>query len=120
MCIITYLLFVYYHVSYNHTKQQTQDLRYNSSPPGIRGERKKDMDKLTIASRAGKGFYKSYVRNIRLAECRPIEGHKSGYSEKDYFFTYKGKEYRVNEYICPDKNGVVIYSAKFRYELVEL
>lgn len=78
------------------------------------------MDKLTIASRAGKGFFKSYVRNIRLAECRTIKGHKEGYNEKDYFFTYKGKEYRVNEHICPNKSGEVIYSAKFEYELVEL
>lgn len=78
------------------------------------------MDRLTIASRAGKGFFKSYVRNIRLAEHRPIEGHEAGFSENDYFFTYKGKEYRINQYICPSKNGEVIYSAKFRYELVEL
>jgi len=78
------------------------------------------MDRLTIAARAGKGFYKSYVRNIRLAESRPIKGHKEGWSEKDYFFTYKGKEYRINEHICPNKNGEVVYSAKFRYELIEL
>lgn len=78
------------------------------------------MDKLTIASRAGKGFYKSYIRNIRLAETRPIKGHKAGYSENDYLFTYKGKEYRVNEHICPNQDSAVTYSAKFEYELVEL
>lgn len=78
------------------------------------------MDRLTIAARAGKGFYKSYIRNIRLAESRPIKGHKKGWSENDYFFTYKGREYRINEYICPNENEEVIYSAKFRYELIEL
>lgn len=78
------------------------------------------VDALTIASRAGKGFFKSYVKNIRLAEIRPIEGHKAGYTEKDFFFSYKGKEYRVNEYIVPNADGEKIYSAKYRYELIAL
>lgn len=77
------------------------------------------MDALTIASRAGKGFYKSYVKNIKLAECRPIPGHKEGWDEKDYFFDYKDKKYRINESICPNDKGEIIYSAKYRYELVE-
>lgn len=49
------------------------------------------MDKQTIAARAGKGFYKSHVRNIELAEAREIPGHLAGYVEQDYFFTYKGE-----------------------------
>ena len=77
------------------------------------------MDKQTIAARAGKGFYKSYVRNLELAETREIPGHVAGYVEKDYFFTHKGRRYRVNEYICPNKDGEVKHSAKFRYEVTE-
>ena len=80
----------------------------------------KIMDKLTIAARAGEGFFKSYVSSIKLAEKREIEGHVKGWSEEDYFFTYKGKKYRVNEYIVPNENGTSIYSAKYRYELIEL
>lgn len=76
--------------------------------------------KRMIASRAGKGFFKSYVKNIKCVETRPIKGHVMGAVEYDYTFTYKGKSYRVNEHICPNKEGKVIYSAKFRYELEEV
>jgi hypothetical protein len=78
------------------------------------------MDRLTIASRAGKGFFKSYVRNIRIAEQRVIPDHVEGFIERDYFFSHKGKEYRVNEYIVPNDKGEVKFSAKYRYEVVEL
>lgn len=78
------------------------------------------MDRSTIVARAGKGFYKSYVRNIRLAERRPIPEHKEHFVEKDYLFDYKGKSYRVNEHIVPDKKGEVKYSAAFRYDLIAL
>lgn len=78
------------------------------------------MEKSTIAARAGKEFYKSYIKNIKLAESRTIKGHEAGFTEEDYFFTYKGKKYRVNEHICPNKAGEVVYSAKYEYELVEL
>ena len=78
------------------------------------------MDKLTIASRAGKGFFKSYIRNIQLAECRQIAGHKAGYCEKDYFFAYKGEKYRVNEHLCPNEKGELIYSAKYKYTVEKL
>lgn len=84
----------------------------------------KKIDKSTLAARAtgasGKKFYKSYVKNIRFAEFRNITGHKEWFTEIDFFFSYKGKEYRINEYICPNSNGEVIYSAKYKYELVEL
>ena len=78
------------------------------------------MEKSVIAARAGKGFYKSYVKNIRLAEVREIPNHITGWVEEDYFFTYKGKEYRVNQYICPNSEGEVKYSAKYEYKLIEL
>lgn len=78
------------------------------------------MDKSTIASRAGKGFFKTYIKNIKLVEEREIKGHKEHWSEKDFTFEHKGKRYRVNEHIQPNKNGEVIYSAKYVYELIEL
>ncbi|MCI8963755.1 MAG: hypothetical protein HFG37_08590 [Eubacterium sp.] len=78
------------------------------------------MKKSTIASRAGEGFYKSYIRNIQIADRRAIKGHKWKYNEEDYFFTYKRERYRVNQYICPDKKGEVIYSAKFQYEVIKI
>lgn len=76
--------------------------------------------KVMIASRAGKGFFKSYVKNVKCVATRPVEGHVMGAIEYDYSFTYKGKLYRVNEHIVPNKEGKVIYSAKFRYELEEV
>ena len=79
------------------------------------------MDKFTIASRAthatGRKFYKSYVKNIKLADARPIPNHKAGNVEYDYFFDYKGVRYRVNEHICPNDRGEVIYSEKYKYTL---
>lgn len=78
------------------------------------------MDKFTIAARAGEGFYKSYVRNIQRIEIREIPEHVKGWTEEDYTFSYKGKNYRVNEHICANAEGEVKYSAKYRYELVEL
>lgn len=68
----------------------------------------------------GEKFYKSYIKEIKLVEERFIPGHVSGWTEKDYFFEYKGKEYRVNEHICPNKDGEVKYSAKYRYETIQL
>lgn len=72
------------------------------------------------ASSCGKRFAKSYVKNIRLEERRRIPGHLAGYCEEDYSFEYKGRRYRVNKYIVPNSSGEVIYSAKFRFELVEV
>lgn len=80
------------------------------------------MDKLTIASRAsmsGKKFFKSYVKNIRVAEIRDI-GHVAGWVEADYFFTYKGNEYRVNQYFVPNDNGIKKFSAGCIYRLEEV
>lgn len=72
------------------------------------------------ASRSGKRFFKSYVRNIRVAEIRHIPDHISGFKEVDYFFEYKGKEYRVNQCICPNINDEVKYSARYRYETLSV
>lgn len=85
------------------------------------------MNREIIASRANEGnkeagvkFYKSYVTGIKLAEVRKIPEHVAGYVEEDYFFNYKGKTYRVNEHIVPNKDGVIKFSAKYRYTLEEL
>ena len=80
----------------------------------------KNIDVSTIAARAGKSFYKSYIRNIRLVELRKIVDHVKNYVEKDYTFNYKGKTYRVNQHIVPNENGVCKYSAEYTYETIEL
>lgn len=80
----------------------------------------KNIDASTIAARAGKGFYKSYVKNIRLAEKRAVSNHVKNYVEKDYIFDYKGKTYRVNQHIVPNAEGEVKYSAEYRYETKEI
>ena len=74
----------------------------------------------TSGSKDGQKFYKSYIKNITSAGYREIPGHVKGYLEKDYTFEYKGKKYRVNQYIVPNKDGEVKYSAEYRYETVEL
>lgn len=87
---------------------------------------KKIITQATLAARAtsgskdGKKFYKSYIKNIRGAAARRIEGHVEGYQEKDYTFEYKGKTYRVNQHIVPNKDGEVKYSAEYRFETIEL
>lgn len=74
--------------------------------------------KRMIAARTG--LFKSYIRGISVAEVRPIKNHVCGWVERDYNFYYRGKAYRVNEYICANDKGEVKYSSKFRYELVEV
>lgn len=78
------------------------------------------MDKATIAARAGKHFYKSYIKNVQRVEVREIPNHVKGWTEEDYTFAYKDRNYRVNEHICANKDGEVKYSAKYRYDLIEL
>lgn len=74
-----------------------------------------------IATRATKAsnlkFYKSYIKEVKLAEVRMIPGHKARWREEDYYFKYKGKQYRINEHIKPNENGEIIYSASWNYEL---
>lgn len=41
--------------------------------------------------------------------------HVLRYIEEDYIFSYKGKQYRVNEHIVPNKEGSVKFSARFNY-----
>ena len=72
------------------------------------------------ASKDGQKFYKSYIKNIKLVETREIKDHVKGYLEKDYTFEYKGKIYRVNQYIVPNKDGEVKYSAEYRFETIEI
>lgn len=71
--------------------------------------------KSVIANRAtyasGTKFFKSYVKNIKVADRR-ANGCNCFNMETDYFFTYKGVRYRVNQH---RKGG--IYSADFRYTL---
>lgn len=64
------------------------------------------MNKETIASRAnnnklGVKFYKSYVTNVKRVAVRDVPEHVLRYIEEDYIFSYKGKQYRVNEHIVP-------------------
>lgn len=78
------------------------------------------MNKETIVSRAnnnklGIKFYKSYITGIKKVEVRKIPEHVLGYVEEDYIFSYKGKQYRVNEHIVPNKEGSVKFSARFNY-----
>lgn len=63
-------------------------------------------DKRMIAARANTAieetrFYKSYIRNACLADEREVsnlwEGAECAIWETDWFFTYKGKDYRVNQ-----------------------
>lgn len=69
-----------------------------------------------IAARTG--LAKSYIKDIKVAEVRPIPDHKERWSEKDYSFTYKGMNYKCVEKIVPNKDGEVKYSAKFEYNTV--
>lgn len=81
------------------------------------------MDKRTIASRCSgtlKGIYKSYIKNIKLVEVREIPEHITGRVEKDYTFEHKGKKYRINQHIVPDKDGIVKYSCQYKYEAFEI
>lgn len=82
------------------------------------------MNNQTIAARAsqasGKTFFKSYIKDIQLVETRPIKDHPLGFREVDCTFSYKGNAYRINSYICPNEDGETKFSARFRYELVEL
>lgn len=78
------------------------------------------MNKETIVSRAnnnklGVKFYKSYVTNVKRVEVRDVPEHVLRYIEEDYIFSYKGKKYRVNEHIVPNKEGSVKFSARFNY-----
>ena len=78
------------------------------------------MNKETITSRAnnnklGVKFYKSYVTGIKRVAVRDVPEHVLRYIEEDYIFNYRGKQYRVNEHIVPNKEGVVKFSAKFCY-----
>lgn len=41
------------------------------------------MDKATIAARAGKHFYKSYIKNVQRVEVREIPNHVKGWTEED-------------------------------------
>lgn len=80
--------------------------------------------KALIASRATeatvKKFYKSYIKDLKLVEERPIKDHLAGWTEKDYTFSYKDVSYRLIEKIVPTPNGLVAYSAKYRYEIIQL
>lgn len=78
------------------------------------------MNKETIASRAnnnklGIKFYKSYVTNVKRVAVRDVPEHVLRYIEEDYIFSYKVKQYRVNEHIVPNKEGSVKFSARFNY-----
>lgn len=78
------------------------------------------MNKETIASRAnnnklGIKFYKSYVTNVKRVAVRDVPEHVLRYIEEDYIFSYKGKQYRVNEHIVQNKEGSVKFSARFNY-----
>lgn len=64
------------------------------------------VDKEMIAARANAAvgetkFYKSHIRNVRLADEREVsnlwEGADCAVWEEDWLFTYKGKQYRVNQ-----------------------
>lgn len=76
--------------------------------------------KAVIAARAGKGFYKSYITNVRLVATREIPGHKMGWCERDYTFEHKGKSYRINEEIVADAEGNKIYSAERKWTVKEI
>lgn len=71
--------------------------------------------KSTIASRTSNAsstkFYKSYVKNVVVAEVRD-NGCNRYNAEVDYLFDYKGEQYRVNAHRVGG-----IYSAKFEYSL---
>lgn len=78
------------------------------------------MNKETIVSRVnnnklGIKFYKSYVTGIKRVAVRDVPEHVLRYIEEDYIFSYKGKQYRVNEHIVPNKEGSVKFSARFNY-----
>lgn len=64
------------------------------------------VDKVMIAARANdaageRKFYKSYIRDARLADEREVsslwEGADCAVWETDWIFTHKGRKYRVNE-----------------------
>lgn len=76
--------------------------------------------KRVIAARAGEGFYKSYIKNIKVAAVRRIPGHRLDWDEIDYTFEHKGKSYRINERIVPDEKGNKIFSAKKEWTLEEI
>lgn len=83
------------------------------------------MNKETIVSRVnnnklGIKFYKSYVTGIKKVETREIPEHVCGWCEEDYMFNYKGRQYKVNQYIVPNENGIVKFSAKYRYTVEEV
>lgn len=93
---------------------------YETQNTDSRKEKVVDMDRTTIEARAVEGFFKSYVRNIQLAEQRAVKDHAGHFVEKDYTFDYKGKSYRVDEHLVPNPNGEVKYSMKTEYETVAL
>lgn len=64
------------------------------------------IDTRMIAARANravgeKEFYKSYIKDVRLAESREVSeiwaDSDAPVYERDYEFTYKGKRYLVSE-----------------------
>ena len=70
------------------------------------------MKKEVIVIRAnnnklGIKFYKSYVTGIKKVETREIPEHVLGWCEED-------------QYIVPNRNGIVKFSARYRYTVEEV